>query len=133
MTKVLLVGLGGFMGSSARYLVGVGTARLWPAAGLQVGTLTVNIAGCFLIGLLAVYADARAIVSPELRALVLVGLLGGFTTFSTFAFETLELGRSGGTAAAVANVVLHVVACLGAVWLGSLIGQSFWVGAQGTP
>lgn len=126
MTKVLLVGLGGFVGSSARYLVGLGTARLWPGAGLQLGTLTVNVVGCLLIGLLAAFADARAIVSPELRALVLVGVLGGFTTFSTFAFETLEMGRAGGPTVAATNIALHVVGCLAAVWLGSLIGRALW-------
>ncbi|MDX1395625.1 MAG: fluoride efflux transporter CrcB [Gemmatimonadota bacterium] len=124
MTKVLLVGLGGFVGSSARYVVGVASARLWPAAGLQLGTLIVNVAGCLLIGILAAYADARAMVSPELRALVLIGMLGGFTTFSTFAFETLELGRAGGSGVAAMNVMLHVIGCLAAVWLGSAIGRA---------
>ena len=123
MTKVLLVGVGGFIGSSARYLVGVGSARLWPAVGLQLGTLIVNLAGCLLIGLLTAYADARAIANPELRSLVLIGVLGGFTTFSTFAYETLELGRAGGSAVATTNVALHVLGCLAAVWLGSAAGR----------
>lgn len=114
------------MGSAARYLAGVGTARLWPAAGLQVGTLAVNIVGCLLIGLLTAFADARGIVSPEIRALVLIGVLGGFTTFSTFAYETLALGRAGHTSAAVTNVILQVVGSLGAVWIGSIVGRALW-------
>ncbi len=126
MTRVLLVGLGGFVGSAGRYLLGLGTARLWPAAGLQIGTLTVNIAGCLLIGLLTEFADARGIVSPEIRALVLIGVLGGFTTFSTFAYETLAIGRAGHASVAVTNVILHVGACLGAVWIGSAMGRAIW-------
>jgi CrcB protein len=126
VTRVILVGLGGFVGSAGRYLVGLGTARLWPAAELQIGTLTVNIAGCLFIGLLTAFADARGIVSPEIRALVLIGVLGGFTTFSTFAYETLALGRAGHTSVAVTNVILQVAGCLGAVWLGSVVGRALW-------
>jgi len=118
VTKALLVGLGGFVGSAGRYLVSVGMARWWPAAGVQTATLTVNLIGCLLIGLLMTFADARGIVNPELRGLIFIGVLGGFTTFSTFAYETLELGRQGAGGAAVTNVVLHVIGCLAAVWIG---------------
>ncbi|MDH3734743.1 MAG: fluoride efflux transporter CrcB [Gemmatimonadota bacterium] len=126
MTRVLLVGLGGFVGSAGRYLIALGMSRWWPAVGLQFATLAVNVAGCFLIGLLTTFADARGIVSPEVRGLMFVGVLGGFTTFSTFALETLELGRSGATVVAAANVLFHIVGCLAAVWLGSQAGRALW-------
>lgn len=95
MTKLLMVGLGGFIGSVARHGVTVWMHRLWPAAALPVGTLVVNLGGCFLIGVLGVGVETRSLFSPEVRALLAIGVLGGFTTFSTFAYETMALGRGG--------------------------------------
>jgi CrcB protein len=123
--KALLVGLGGFVGSIGRYGIAVWMDRLWPTAVLPYATLTVNAAGSFLIGLLAAASSARGWLTPELRALVLIGVLGGFTTFSTFAYETIALGRQGAAARAVLNVILNVGGCLLAAWAGMVIGRLF--------
>ena len=115
----LWVALGGALGSVARYACSTAAAR-WLGAGFPYGTLFVNVAGSFAIGLLAalVASDGRPLLSLDARAFVLVGMLGGFTTFSSFSFETLELARVGALGAAGANVALSVVACLFAAWVG---------------
>jgi CrcB protein len=116
----LWVALGGALGSVARYACSLGAAR-WLGSAFPWGTLLVNVAGSFAIGLLAalfVAADGRLLVSPEARAFVAVGILGGFTTFSSFSVETLNLARSGALGAAAANAGLSLVLCLAAVGLG---------------
>ena len=107
------------MGAIARYGVGRGLGQV--SSGSQwipYGTLTVNIVGCLLIGILAGLIDQRNVLSAELRAFLMVGLLGGFTTFSAFGYETFTLARSGDINATVANIGIQVAAGLGAVWLG---------------
>jgi CrcB protein len=116
------VALGGALGSVARFgCTGVmarlaGTAFPW-------GTLLVNATGSFAIGVLAglMTADGRTLVAGDARAFLMVGVLGGFTTFSSFSLETLVLAREGAWGAAAANVVASVVICLIAVWLGYLL------------
>jgi CrcB protein len=121
MQHVLLVGAGGFVGSAFRYLVSTSVQRWLGESWLPYGTLAVNIAGCFLIGLLAGLADSRQLLTEETRLVLMIGLLGGFTTYSTFAYDALALLRNGGIAAAIAYVVLHIVVGIAAVWLGHLI------------
>jgi CrcB protein len=87
------------------------------------GTLAVNVAGSLLIGLLTVMLLERFDLDPQWRAAVLIGLLGAFTTFSTFSLETFYLLEQGELAKAVANVVLSVVLCLVATWVGILTGR----------
>jgi len=118
MQQVLLVGAGGFVGSALRYIVSTGVQRYLGESWLPYGTLAVNIVGCFVIGLLAGLADSRQLLSPETRLVLMVGLLGGFTTYSTFAYDSLALLKGGGIAAAAAYIVLHVIVGLAAVWLG---------------
>jgi len=115
----LWVALGGALGSVARYTCS-GAAVRWLGAGFPYGTLFVNVAGSFTIGLLAalVASDGRPLLSADARAFLLVGVLGGFTTFSSFSLETLELARGGALGAAALNVVLSVVLCLLGAWLG---------------
>jgi CrcB protein len=115
----LLVALGGALGSVARYAVSLGAAR-WLGAGLPWGTLIVNVTGSFAIGLLAALltADGRPALGGDARAFVLIGILGGFTTFSSFSLETLNLARSGALGAAAANAGLSLLLSLAAVWLG---------------
>ena len=125
MEKVLLVGAGGFVGSVARYLMSGGAHRLMPAAEFPVGTLSVNLLGCFLIGLIAGVAESRSLFSPELRTLLLIGVLGGFTTFSTFAYETLALASDGEMVKAAGNVILQVVGCLIAAGAGMMVARSW--------
>jgi CrcB protein len=117
MGKVLLIGLGGFVGSIARYgLSGLVHARLGTA--FPWGTLAVNVLGCFVIGVLSQLAEGRMAISPEARALLVFGFLGGFTTFSAFGNETIDLFRSGTPMLAWAYIAVQLVATLGAVWAG---------------
>ena len=118
MVVVLLVGAGGFLGAIARYGVGRGLDRVAESPWIPYGTLAANVAGCLLIGVIAGLMDHRQALSAELRAFLVVGLLGGFTTFSAFGYETLTLARAGDVSAAVGNVGVQVAAGLGAVWLG---------------
>ena len=113
------VALGGALGSMGRYGCSALAAR-WLGAGFPWGTLLVNVAGSFAIGVLAalVTADGRPALGADARAFVMVGLLGGFTTFSSFSLETLNLARSGAVGAASANAALSLALCLAGVWLG---------------
>lgn len=117
MIKVLLVGLGGFVGSVARYWFG-GVVQDHAGATFPFGTLAVNVVGCFLIGGLSELAEARGFLTPEARAFLVIGVLGGFTTFSAFGNETLNLLRERDVALAAANVLANVALALAAVWLG---------------
>ena len=115
---ILLVGTGGFIGSVLRWGVSGVAQRLDTTGGFPVGTLTVNAVGCLLIGLVGGLADSRGLFGPEMRLFVFIGLLGGFTTFSTFGFETMALVRDGEMVRASANVLGSVFLCLFAVWWG---------------
>jgi len=95
----LLVALGGGVGSLVRYVVAVQT-RTWWGEGFPWGTLFVNVVGCLLIGLLAELVGEREVLRPELKFALIVGFLGGFTTFSSFGLETVELLQLGRTTAA---------------------------------
>jgi CrcB protein len=119
----LLVGAGGFIGSILRFGVGHLVYRQVPNGLLPYGTLGVNVIGCMLIGLLGGAADARQIAAGELRLFLLVGILGGFTTFSAFGYETLALVRADEPLRAGANVALHLVLGLTAVWVGYDVGN----------
>ena len=121
MITVLLVGAGGFAGSILRYLLNREVHQLLSAFGVfPYGILVVNVAGCFVIGLLGGLASAHGILGPTsgARAFLFVGFLGGFTTFSAFGLDTMNMVREGAFALALANVGLQVVLGLGAVWLG---------------
>jgi len=115
----LWVALGGALGSMARYGCS-GLAARFIGATFPWGTLMVNVAGSLIIGFLATLTspDGRLLASPDARTFVMIGVLGGFTTFSSFSLETLNLARDGEWLWASANVALSVALCLGAVWLG---------------
>jgi CrcB protein len=115
----LWIALGSAIGGAARYGC-AGLAARWLGAGFPWGTLIVNASGSLLIGFLAALMapDGRLLAAPDVRAFLMIGILGGFTTFSSFSLETLNLVRDGEWLFAVANVVLSVVLCLVAVWLG---------------
>lgn len=115
---LLWVGAGGFLGAILRYLLGGWVQRLAPMAGFPTGTLAVNVLGCLAIGLVAGLVELRHGLGPGLRLFLLVGLLGGFTTFSSFAWETLDLARASALTPALANVALQVVLGLAAAWAG---------------
>jgi CrcB protein len=118
MRNVIIVGLGGFTGSICRYLVSGWVQKLSGSGLFPYGTLSVNILGCLLIGLLGGWADNAELFSPSTRLFLLIGVLGGFTTFSTFGYETVALLRDRQLLAASANVGLHVFVGFAAVALG---------------
>ena len=120
MIDVILVGIGGSLGAMARYLLSRFVQGLAGPA-FPVGTLAVNLIGCLVIGALSQIADARNAFTPQSRAFVFAGILGGFTTFSSFAGETVLLARADQHLLAVLNVVLQVGLGLAAVWLGRFI------------
>jgi CrcB protein len=90
------------------------------------GTLAVNVIGCFLIGILAYLADTRGILHPQARLFLIVGVLGGFTTFSAFGNETMNLIRDGENLLAAANTIGSVLLCFAAVWAGRAIAVAIW-------
>jgi len=121
----LLVGLGGFLGSVLRYGIGGLIQRLAPSEQyFFMGTLGVNVLGSFFIGLLGGLAESRGLLGLEARMLLLVGLLGGFTTFSAFSYQTLQLARGGQWGLAALNVTAQLLLGLVAVWFGWYLGSS---------
>jgi CrcB protein len=117
MTQLLLIAAGGALGAVARFLVAGWGQRLIDGP-FPLGTLLVNLVGCVLIGFLATALSGPILLREELRLALLVGLLGGFTTFSSFGYETLALLQDGQVRAAALNVVLNNGLGLLAVWGG---------------
>lgn len=126
MGNFVLVGLGGMIGSILRYAVSGYAQQITASSSFPVGTVVVNVLGCFVIGFLSQLAEDRGVFTPEARALIFVGVLGGFTTFSTFANESMNLIRDGEAYLAIANVALQVGLGLTAVWLGRAVAFSIW-------
>lgn len=114
MAECLLVGIGGFIGSVCRYLIGL--IPLSPSNGFPVKTLVINVAGAFAIGLIAAAAAKNADISPRIVLLLKTGICGGFTTFSTFALEISDLVRGGSWAAAAAYMLLSLILGVAAVF-----------------
>ena len=126
MTRLVLIGAGGALGSIARYVLSGLVQTLARSETFPVGTLAVNIFGCFVIGVLSYLADSRGAFTADTRAFLMVGLLGGFTTFSAFGNETMNLLRDAERWLASLNVVAHVVVGIGAVWAGRATAFSIW-------
>ena len=124
LINALAVGLGGFFGVLARYGLSSLIHRQLPSAIFPYGTLVVNLLGCLLIGLIAGFTESRQLFGYPFRAFVLIGLLGGFTTFSTFAYETFVLVRSTEYLRAATNVCAHVALSLIFVWAGYALTTS---------
>ncbi len=118
LQNVIMVGLGGFLGSILRYLVAGWTHSLFKTDLFPIGTLMVNIIGCLVIGLLGGWADQFQALHPHARLLLFLGLLGGFTTFSAFGYETMALLRDKEIFLGFINISLHLLLGLGAVLLG---------------
>lgn len=123
MDKLLLVGLGGFVGSALRYGLGGWIARARSGWGFPVETLVINVTGCLAIGFLAGLAETRGVFTGATRALVFMGLLGGYTTFSSFGYETFQLMRDGQFGWALLSVALQVTLGLTGVWLGDALAR----------
>ena len=127
MTKLLLIFLAGGAGSIARYLLS-GWVQRQTTESFPLGTLVVNVLGCFVLGFLAAAFSGRILIREEYRVMITIGFIGGFTTFSTFGLETFTLLDDGQFLRAVMNVVLSVAIGLLAVWFGYRLAQS-WLGA----
>jgi CrcB protein len=124
LINALLVGSGGFVGAVLRYGMSGMVHRLIPLTIFPYGTVAVNVVGCLLVGAVAGLVESRQLFGPEARVFTLVGLLGGFTTFSTFGYETLLLVRGGDYLPATTNVGIHLVVGLASVWLGFALASS---------
>lgn len=117
MNTLLAVALGGAVGASARYGVGMLAWRIF-GPGFSWATVSINIFGSFLLGLLVAYMALRGQLAPEWRAFWTVGVLGAFTTFSTFSMEAVDLMNRGHIAGFAAYVIVSVVGALTAFWVG---------------
>ncbi|NJN68389.1 MAG: fluoride efflux transporter CrcB [Chloroflexaceae bacterium] len=126
MDKILWVGTGGFVGSVLRYLVSGYVQGMSGSIDIPYGTFAVNTIGCFVIGFLSELVEMRGVLTAEIRALLITGTLGGFTTFSTFSNETMSLMRDGQTPLALLNIGASVAAGLVAVWLGYSLAYAIW-------
>ena len=120
---LLLVGTGGFIGSILRFSFGNLVHHQFPTGMLPYGTLGVNVVGCLVMGFLGGITDAYQIATTEFRLFLFVGLLGGFTTFSAFGYETLTLMRTAEPLRAVSNIGLQLVFGLAAVSIGYSLGN----------
>ena len=119
---LLLVGLGGALGSMARYMCSTLISRVAPSL-FPFGTFAVNVVGCVLFGIIVGLAEQRSVFRPEARAFLLIGVLGGFTTFSTFAFESFQLLRDGQFMSVAVNVVGQVIAGVVGLWAGFVFSR----------
>jgi CrcB protein len=122
LKALIFIAIGGAVGAVLRYGASLSVYSVLGRS-FPYGTLFVNVSGSLLMGILSVLMLERFNIGPEWRAAVLVGVLGSFTTFSTFSIETLNLLEQGDLVRAMANIVLSVLVCLVAVWFGVLIGR----------
>ena len=123
MTNLLIVGIGGFIGAASRYLLLVATARLLQQPSFPWGVMAANVIGSLLIGLLAGLGEGRQWLTAELRLFLFIGVLGGFTTFSSITNDTLVLLRAANYAGAIANAGLTFALGMAAVALGYAAGR----------
>jgi fluoride exporter len=124
--SIFLVALGGALGSVSRFLIGGWVQAATKSLDFPFGTLTVNLAGCFIIGILAQLAESSGVFTPQARAFLFIGILGGFTTFSSFANESVNLMRDGEMFNALVNIAANVILGLFLVWLGRATAQLIW-------
>ena len=122
MTQILAIAAGGAIGAVLRYWVSTAVQGR-SASVFPYGTFTVNVVGSLLIGFLYIWLIERMAAGPAVRAFALVGVLGAFTTFSTFSMETLNLMEAGHLGKALVNVLASVIVCTGAAGLGVLAAR----------
>lgn len=122
MLQILAIATGGAVGAVLRFSMSNGVYRIL-GRDFPYGTMTVNVLGSFIMGILFTLMVDRLVVSTELRSGILVGVLGAFTTFSSFSLETMALVEGGEPMKAMLNIVLSVVLCLSATWLGLSLGR----------
>jgi len=122
--NALLIFIGAGIGGVTRYWISNLTYHFLNR-GFPYGTLFVNVTGCFLMGLLyPILLERVSGFDVQLRAFLLIGLLGGYTTFSSFSIETLNLFENGNWSEVISNILLSVMLCLGATWLGLILGRN---------
>ena len=126
IVKLSIIGAGGFTGAVLRFLVSSWVQHRSGSIVFPFGTMAVNMIGCFVIGLLTYLVETRSMFSMETRSFVLIGLLGAFTTFSTFGNETLGLIRDSRLDLAVLNAGSQVVIGVALVWVGRIVGAVIW-------
>ncbi len=118
MGNFLLVGAGGFIGSIGRYMLSEAIMKVTNNHPFPFWTLSANVIGCLLIGVMAGFVELKGSSSEPLRLFVVMGILGGFTTFSTFSHETIVLFKGAQFIHAYLNIILSVTLCLCAAWFG---------------
>jgi CrcB protein len=126
MEKLLIIGMGGGIGSILRFLLSSGVQERLHNATFPFGTIAVNVSGCLVIGMLSFLSDVKGIINSEMRAFLFIGLLGGFTTFSTFGNETVNLIRGGEYLQGLINAAGQLFFGIAAVIAGRLIAQIIW-------
>jgi CrcB protein len=126
MHNIIIVGIGGFLGSILRYLISGYVQNLSRSVSFPYGTLSVNIIGCFLIGIISQLVDLQIGVTAETRLFLMVGILGGFTTFSAFGNETMNLLQDQRFFLSLIYIGSHLFIGLSAVFLGRMIIKLVW-------
>jgi len=123
MKEIVIIGMGGFAGAIARYVLG-GAIHEWSGKSVfPWGTIIVNVLGCFCFGLIASLLTERQIINPALNSMVFIGFLGAFTTFSTFSNDTIRLLDAKVHWLAWANMLVSILAGFGALLLGKMVGK----------
>jgi fluoride exporter len=122
--RIVLVGVGSLVGGVLRYGLSTWVHRVLDNPWFPYGTLAVNVLGCLVIGFLAGLAETRTAFTSEARLFLFVGILGGFTTFSSFALETFSLARDTQNVAALINIGLQLILGLLAVWVGNVLAHA---------
>ena len=117
MMNIVFVGLGGFIGASTRYLISLYASKLFTSK-IPIGTLTVNILGSLIIGIVMELTLKTSLISPHMKLFLTTGFLGGLTTFSTLSYETMELIEKGELLLAIFNIALNLLLSLGGAILG---------------
>lgn len=118
MMNIVFVGLGGFIGASTRYLISLYASKLFTSK-IPIGTLTVNILGSLIIGIVMELTLKTSLISPHMKLFLTTGFLGGLTTFSTFSYETMELIEKGELLLAIFNIALNLLLSL----VGAILGR----------
>jgi len=122
MKQMIFVFAGGGIGAVLRYTV-TGLVYKSIDSSFPFGTFIVNVLGCLLIGFLMTMFEDRFLMQPTMKLFITIGILGGFTTFSTFSFETMQIWLTGEITATILNAFGTLAACLAATWLGSILGK----------